>query len=155
MGGHLFPVVCAVPISKEQKGVEEDEWDLVFVDSIDDCYDESTEALVEEGGSPNSPFIGKTPQECYQLLLKLVEDTESEIMTPSFAIIDERSTRDDTVLLVCVEKDLETEVISFPTVRAAFQASALALSLYHSGHSSVAEDIERAQREPDNIYRGR
>lgn len=138
----------------EQKGVDEDEWNLVFVDSIDDYYDEASEALIEDDSSPDSPFIGQTPQECHQLLLKLLEDTGSEIMTDYFAIMDDRSTQDDTVLLVCAERDLENEVLAWPTVRATFQASAIALKCYHSGHSSVGEDVERAQREHDNVYRG-
>lgn len=138
----------------EQKGVDEDEWNLVFVDSINDYYDEASEALIEDDSSPDSPFIGQTPQECHQLLLKLLEDTGSEIMTDYFAIMDDRSTQDDTVLLVCAERDLENEVLAWPTVRATFQASAIALKCYHSGHSSVGEDVERAQREHDNVYRG-
>ena len=138
----------------EQNGVDEDEWNLVFVDSIDNYYDEASETPVDNESSPNSPFIGKTPQECHQLLLKLLEDTKSEIMTDYFAIMDERSKEDNTVLLVCAERDLENEVLAWPTVRATFQASAVALMLYHSGHSSVGEDVERAQREHDNVYRG-
>ena len=138
----------------EQNGVDEDEWNLVFVDSIDYYYDEASEAPIDNESSPNSPFIGKTPQECHQLLLKLLEDTKSEIMTDYFAIMDERSKEDNTVLLVCAERDLENEVLAWPTVRATFQASAVALMLYHSGHSSVEEDVERAQREHDNVYRG-
>ena len=138
----------------EQNGVDEDEWNLVFVDSIDDYYDEASEVPIDDESSPNSPFIGKTPQECHQLLLKLLEDTKSEIMTDYFAIMDERSKEDNTVLLVCAERDLENEVLAWPTVRATFQASAVALMLYHSGHSSVGEDVERAQREHDNVYRG-
>ena len=138
----------------EQNGVDEDEWNLVFVDSIDNYYDEASETPVDNESSPNSPFIGKTPQECHQLLLKLLEDTKSEIMTDYFAIMDERSKEDNTVLLVCAERDLENEVLAWPSVRATFQASAVALMLYHSGHSSVGEDVERAQREHDNVYRG-
>lgn len=138
----------------EQNDVDEDKWNLVFVDSIDDYYNEASEAPVENESCPNSPFIGKTPQECHQLLLKLLEETESEIMTDYFAIMDKRSTQNDTVLLVCAERDLENEVLEWPTVRATFQASAVALMLYHSGHSSVGEDVERAQREHDNVYRG-
>ena len=76
-------------------------------------------------------------------------------MPPYFAIMDERSTQDDTVLLVSADEDPETEVISFPTIRATFQASALALMLYFTGHSSVEEDMEYSRREPDNIFRGR
>lgn len=138
----------------EQKGVDDDEWNLVFVDSIDDYYDKASEAPIEDESSPNSPFIGKTPRECHQLLLKLREDTESEIIADYFAIMDERSTQDDTVLLVCAERDLENEVLAWSTLRATFQASAVALMLCHSGHSSIGEDVERAQREYDNVYRG-
>ncbi|RWQ93635.1 hypothetical protein C8Q69DRAFT_474275 [Paecilomyces variotii] len=139
----------------EKNDMDEDEWNLVFVDSIDDYYDEASEAPVEDGSSPDSPFIGKTPQECHQLLLKLVEDTESEIITEYFAIMDERSTKDDTVLLVCAERNDEEEVVAWPTVRATFEVTAVALKCYLSGHSSIEEDLERAQREHDNVYRAR
>jgi hypothetical protein len=139
----------------EDNGVDEDNWRFVFVDSIDDYYDEASEAPMEDGSNLNSPFIGKTPEECHQLLLKLHEYTESEMMTDVFAIMDERSTQDDTVLLVCAERDLggEHEVLAMPTVRATFQASGTALVLYEMGHSSVEEDAERAAREEDNVYR--
>ncbi|KAJ9205851.1 hypothetical protein DTO164E3_1104 [Paecilomyces variotii] len=158
----FFPVVCAAPLSKEvmdrfieKNDMDEDEWNLVFVDSIDDYYDEASEAPVEDGSSPDSSFIGKTPQECHQLLLKLVEDTESEIITEYFAIMDERSTKDDTVLLVCAERNDEEEVVAWPTVRATFEVTAVALKCYLSGHSSIEKDLERAQREHDNVYRAR
>ena len=138
----------------EENDIDEDQWNLVFVDSIDDYYDEASEAPVKDESSPDSPFIRKTPQECHQLLSKLVEDTESEIMTEYFAIMDERSTKDDTVLLVCAERDDEEEVVAWPTVRATFKVTAVSLKCYHSGHSSVEEDLERAQREPDKVFRG-
>lgn len=126
------------------------------MDSIDDYYDEPSEVAGEDGSSPNSPFIGKTPQECHQLLWKLRENTESEIFTDFFAIMDERSTQDNTVLLVCAERDLggEKEVLAMPTVRATFKAAPTALMLYETGHSSVGEDAERAALEKDNVYRG-
>jgi hypothetical protein len=118
--------------------VDEDNWNFVFVDSIEDYYDEPSEAPIEHGSNPNSPFIGKTPQECYQLLLKLREDTESEIIPYMFAIIDERSIQD----------------VAVRTVRATFQTSGISMVLYETGHSSVEEDAERAAREKDNVYRG-
>jgi hypothetical protein len=70
--------------------------------------------------------------------------------------MDERSSQDDTVLLVCAEtnSDEEDEDQALPTLRATFRASDTALILYHSGHSSVAEDAERAAREKDGVYRG-
>ena len=132
-------------------------WRIVFVDSVDDYYDEASGVPGQDGSDPNSPFIGKTPQECHELLLKLREDTESEIFTDLFAIMDERSTEDNTVLLVCAERDSggENEVLDLATVRATFKAAPTALMLYETGHSSVGEDAERAAREKDNVYRGR
>ena len=136
---------------------EEEMWNIVFVDSIDDYYDETSGVPGEDGSDPNSPFIGKTPQECHQLLLKLRDDTESEIFTDLFAIMDERSIEDNTVLLVCAERDSggENEVLALATVRATFKAVPTALMLYETGHSSVGEDAERAAREKDNVFRGR
>lgn len=128
---------------------------FVFVDTLDDYYSEASEAPMEVDSNPNSPFIHKTPQECYELLLKLREDTESEVITHYFAIMDERSTQDDTVLLVCASVDLDAEnELSIQTIRASFQASILALMLYETGHSSVGEDEERAERAGDSVYRG-
>ena len=49
----------------------------------------------------------------------------------------DRSTKYDTVLLTCAERSLEGELLSVPTVRATFEASALSLIVYETGHSSV------------------
>ncbi|KAJ5539589.1 hypothetical protein N7513_007921 [Penicillium frequentans] len=128
---------------------------FVFVDTLDDYYSEASEAPMEIDSNPNSPFFHQTPQECYELLLKLRDDTESEIITHYFAIMDERSTQDDTVLLVCASVDLDAEnELSIQTIRASFQASVFALMLYETGHSSVGEDEERAERASDSVYRG-
>jgi hypothetical protein len=60
----------------DESGIADDE-DLafVFVDSIDDYYDEPSEAPIKGPSNLDSPFINKTPQECSQLLIKLCEDT--------------------------------------------------------------------------------
>ncbi|KAJ5814280.1 uncharacterized protein N7503_001030 [Penicillium pulvis] len=139
----------------KEDNTDEDHLNLLFVDSVDVYYDEVSEAPVEDESSPDSPFIGKTPQECHQLLSKLVEDTESEIMTEYFAIMDLRSIKDDTVLLVCAERDDQEKIVAWPTVRATFEVTAVSLKCYHSGHSSVGEDLERAECEHDNVYRAR
>lgn len=83
----------------EESGADEDE-SLVFVDCLDNYYDEASEIPVDNCDQ-SSAFIGKTPDECYRLLIKLREDTESEMMIYQFAIMDQRSAQDDTVLLVC------------------------------------------------------
>ncbi|KAJ5671005.1 hypothetical protein N7507_000132 [Penicillium longicatenatum] len=158
--GLLFPVVYAASLSEEtmNRFIEGNDVDamgrFVFVNTLNEYYSEASEAPLEVDSDQNSPFIQKTPQECYELLLKLREDTESEIITNYFAIIDERSTQDNTVLLVSASVDLDAKnELSIQTIRASFQASILALMLYETGHSSI-EDEERAERAGDTVYRG-
>ena len=69
--------------------------------------------------------------------------------------MDKRSTEDDTVLLVCEERDDEEEVVAWPTVYATFKVTAVSLKCYHLGHRSIGEDLERAKCEHDNVYRAR
>ncbi|KAH0370211.1 hypothetical protein KCU65_g2635, partial [Aureobasidium melanogenum] len=148
------PVVCAAALTDEvmnrfieDNDIDEDNWDFVFVDSIDKYYDEPSFAPVEGPSNPNSPFIGKTPEECHKLLLKLCEDTESELLHMYFMVMDERSIQDDTVLLVRAEDDTD---ISY--VRATFETSAESLVCYLTGHSSPNTDAYSAGA--DGVYRG-
>ncbi|KAI4745923.1 hypothetical protein E4T50_03725 [Aureobasidium sp. EXF-12298] len=156
-GGLSFPIVCAAQLSEEimnrfleESGIADDEnLPFAFIDSIDDYYDGPSEAPVDAPSSPDSPFINKTPEECSQLLLKLCEDTESEIIPHYFIIMDERSTQDGTVLLVTADTDQPVY-----TVRATFEVSAEEVTLYLTGHASAEEDAERALQEHDNVFRG-
>jgi hypothetical protein len=140
----------------EQNDVEKEHWNMVFIDDSNTYYDKVSQAPIEHDSNPQSPYIGKTPEQCHAMLVKLCKDTGSQLLTYYFAIMDERSTRDDTVLLVCAEmsSDEEHEDLALPTLRATFRASGTALMLYHSGHSSVAEDAERAAGERNGVYRG-
>ncbi|CAD0100466.1 unnamed protein product [Aureobasidium mustum] len=128
---------------------EEDTWDFVFADSFDHYYDEPSTVPVKAPSNPNSPFISKTPKECSRLLLELCEDTDSEIIPHYFMIMDERSLRDDTVLLVSAGIEAPVEM-----VRATFGASAQAIVLYLTGHRGIEEDSESAAEEEDGVYHG-
>jgi len=135
---------------------EEDWWAFVFIDCLDEYYDEESAAPMESDSDPNSPSIGKTIQECHQLLLKLREDTESEIIPDFFIIMDERSAQDDTALLVCVERDDggENGVLDMPTLRASFECSAQQLMLYSIGHCGIEEDGITVAEGEDDVHRG-
>lgn len=63
------------------------------------------------------PFEGKQPRECYRLLLQLRTETDSDVDFASFVVLDERSTKDDTVLLVSVDEETE----EMRSVRVAFE----------------------------------
>ncbi|KAG9593868.1 hypothetical protein KCU77_g6339, partial [Aureobasidium melanogenum] len=152
----LFPIVCAAPLSEEvlnrfieHNDYDMDNWNFVFVDSLDECYTEPSFAPVKGPGNPNSPFIGKTPRECSRMLVKLCDDTGSDIIPLHFIIMDERSIQDDTVLLVTAE--YQDNPLS--SVRATFEASASALDLYLTGHSDPEEHAWYAEA-TDNVYCG-
>lgn len=127
---------------------------FIFVDILDNYYSEASEAPMEVDSNPNSPFIQNTPQEYYELVLRLREDTESEIIPNYFAIMDKRSAQDDTVLLVTASLDLDKDnELSIENIRASFQASIFALMLYETGHSSVEEDEQHAERAGETVFR--
>jgi hypothetical protein len=131
--------------------VDKAAWNMMLVDAIDKGFSGIATVPTENDSNPDSPFIGESPEECYQLLVKLRKDTKSEVDIERFVIMDERSTTDDTVLLVntYLEEDLKTWGIE--TLRASIESSGLALVLYETGHSSVGEDADRAK---DGVYRG-
>ncbi|KAH0153336.1 hypothetical protein KCU67_g9515, partial [Aureobasidium melanogenum] len=126
-----------------------DYWNFVFVDSLDECYSEPSLAPVKGPSNPNSPFIGKTPEECSQMLVKLSQDTGSEIIPLHSIILDDRSMQDDTVLLVTAPY----KEYPLTSVRATFEASASALGLYLTGHSDPEEHAWYAEA-TNNVYCG-
>jgi hypothetical protein len=73
--------------------------------------------------------------------------------------MDERSARDDSVLLVRVywrrTEDGETVVDEIKTVRASFKVSGRTLMCLEIAKTSVDECLECAQWEEDGIYRER
>ena len=101
---------------------------------------------MRQGSSADSPFVGKSPQECQTLLEELQGNSpQLDIDTRFFAILDTRS--DDSVLLV----DDDNE--DFGTVRVAFDLAMELLMCYVSGHRSVKEDNESAKRTDDGVLR--
>lgn len=73
------------------QNTEGDMSNLVFVDSLDDYYEDETKTPVQHPSSTSSPFKGKTPHECYLLLRQLVRNTKSRIDWEQSVIVDEQS----------------------------------------------------------------
>ena len=116
----------------------------VFVDSMNKDYNEYPPEVIEKASSSTSPFIGKTPQECHALLKELHTTTKSEFDLDYFAIMDERSMYDDTVLIV----DATSE---YGSVRADFGMAIQAMLVWMVGRSSVEEDNELAEK-TQNVF---
>jgi hypothetical protein len=125
---------------------EENQGFFLFVDSVNKRYEGPSENPIRQGSSSDSPFAGKTPRDCQTLLKELQGNSpQLEIDTRFFAILDDRS--DDSILLV----DDDNE--DFRTVRVAYKLALEFLMCYVSGHRSVKEDSESAQRENDGVLR--
>ncbi|KAI5358950.1 hypothetical protein Slin15195_G114010 [Septoria linicola] len=84
---------------------------MVFIDTLDDYYEDETQAPVQASSSASSPFKGKSPHECYLLLRQLVKDTESQVNWQLFVVVDERSLQDDTVILACMPLEKDGEAV--------------------------------------------
>jgi hypothetical protein len=131
---------------------------FVFVDSLSEIYTEETEigTMRDEQQqsitSPDSPFKGKSPSECHQILRQLRLGT-SDIDHTSFVIMDERSLDDDTVLLVNAldNEGREGEVRS---IRASFEIVHWRLLGYMDGEFySMDEDLEAVKGTEDGVLR--
>lgn len=72
---------------------------IVVVDNLEKTYTEISELPMAASHSP-APFEGKDARECFEVLKKMKADTKSEINVENFAVLDERSVEDDTVLIV-------------------------------------------------------
>jgi hypothetical protein len=134
----------------EESSINDEEyWNFVFVDRMDHHYSKQSETPIEEDSNPNSPFINKLPEEISNMLIKLCEDTKSELMYVYIIVMDERTLRDDTVLLVVKVPDSPLKM-----VRAAFEPSAQSIILYHTGHRGIEENQDMAAEDKDTVYRG-
>ena len=80
----------------------------------------------------NTPFAGKSAEECSAMLHDLVRRTNSNINFETFAIIDQRSLDDGTVLLVTDSKEL----------RAVQALASVTLSALAIGHIMI-EELEK------------
>ena len=131
---------------------------FVFVDSLTQIYIDETEIGDMEDEqhrtvtSPESPFKGKSPAECHQLLRQL-RRKESDIDYCSFVVMDERSLTDDTVLLVNAPGEGEEEG-DVQTIRVAFEIAHWRLSGYSMAMMDIGEDRKVAEAMEDGVLRG-
>lgn len=120
---------------------------VVFVDSLTFKHTVPHQAGDKfEASSPNSPFKGKSVKECSALLKQLSEATGAFILNTTFAIFDERSLEDGSVLLVqTVDDELEA-------MRAVPELVCGKLLQYMIGDSEITEDREEAEEEEDGVF---
>ncbi|KAM3420563.1 hypothetical protein BST61_g3825 [Cercospora zeina] len=106
--GRLFPVCCAAVIPAEIVDnlitTTVDLWNenlFIFLDETTSVHSNGTKVGDwTQPSSAHSPFIGKSPMECYLLLRQLISDTASDINHEHFAIVDERTLQDGSIMLI-------------------------------------------------------
>ena len=119
---------------------------IVFVDDKSRSYNFPNE-IGKNLDSPGAPFAGISLYQCYVLLQRILQanvtNPENEVRDDIFAIFDERSLVDGTLLL---GDPPEEEHPPFScSVRIFPQLMEMRLALWAAGSSSIWEDEERAQ----------
>jgi hypothetical protein len=94
-----------------------------------------------------SPFNGQKANGCHALLKRLVENTGSPLNVHVFAILDERSLKDDTILVIEV---WESE---FYGVRMEGSLAISRMFQYQIGDTGIDEDMEEAAETKDGVFR--
>ena len=134
---------------------------FVFVDSLTSKHtvpDLSTSTL--KPSSPSSPFKNKSATECSVLLKRLTTETGAYILDAVFAIFDDQTLRDRSVILVQTVDDELEEMRTVPDV------VCMRLLQYMIGDADIVEDREEAdgkwqdseeeeesENEDDGVYR--
>jgi hypothetical protein len=121
---------------------------FVFVDSLTHKHTAphlSTSHFT--ASSPDSPFKGKSATECSALLKRVAEDTGAYILDTVFAIYDDRTLRDGSVLLVQTVDDELEEMRILPELVCG------KLLQYMVCDADITEDREEAEEEEDCVFR--
>lgn len=124
---------------------------LVFIDDLSRVYDED-DGLGYNKDSTSAPFAEKTPYECWMMLQKILAENEGSCFVDSiFAILDQRSLEDGTLLLV--EEPEEEEGSEAHSVRAVFEMCETQMALWIGGKNTVYEANERVKNTHDGVLR--
>lgn len=90
---------------------------FVFVDSL--TFKHTTSDLPGDNfhaSSPDSPFKTKSVTECGAMLERLAADTDDSVLHTCFAIFDDRSLQDGSVVLVQTVDDVLEEMRCVPEI---------------------------------------
>ena len=120
----------------------------IFVDSVDTLYTEGHLIGNNTSTSSDSAFIGQKAKGCHALLKRLAEQTGSPVNLRVYAVLDERSLVDDTILVVEVSGDDE-----YFGVRMECSLAISRMFQYEIGDMGIDEDMEEAAETADGVFR--
>jgi hypothetical protein len=101
-----------------------------------------------EASSPESPFKGKTLAECSALLQRLAEATGNSVLDTVFAVYDDRTKQDGSILLA---QTVDDEIEGMRIVPELACGKLLGYMVCHG--PSIEEDQEDAEEEEDGVFR--
>jgi len=107
---------------------------IVVITDLSKTYTKVSKIPMEATTSP-APFEGQKAEECFELLQAFVKDTRSDVNLEIFAILDERSREDDTVLIVQASERTK----DIKTVRGALIKTDMSLENLWVGNLSIEE----------------
>lgn len=118
---------------------------------IKDLDHECTEPSQPPTQDFESPFADQAAETCWQTLYAMVERTKSDFDTESFAVVDERSVKDASALLVLAfQKDNGVEV---ETVRVGLELVPSILGSWMAKGENMEELVAEAAKSSDGVYR--
>ena len=120
----------------------------IFFDSVDTLYTEGHLIGNNTSTSSDSAFIGQKAKGCHALLKRLAEQTGSPVNLRVYAILDERSLVDDTILVIEVGEDDE-----YFGVRMECSLAISRMFQYQIGDMGIDEDMEEAAETADGVFR--
>lgn len=100
----------------------------------------------------NLSFKNKSANKCW-LLLRAMREAGSDIDYESLIIIDDRTLRDETVLVVVKELLTEDEAAQAANaeVRMPSELASFRLGCYLAGEGDISEDFVKSQRHADRV----
>ncbi|KAF2210412.1 hypothetical protein CERZMDRAFT_99473 [Cercospora zeae-maydis SCOH1-5] len=159
--GRLFPVCCAAvrpaKIVDNPITITVDLWNVnlfVFLDRTTGVHSDETK-LGDwiQPTSAHSPFIGKSPMERYLLLRQLISNTASDVNHEHFAIVDERTLQDGSILLIDGPWGKGEDEGVARAVRVVPEIAQERLLLYNIGEPEIDKDQAAALKAYDGVLR--
>ncbi|CAD0089627.1 unnamed protein product, partial [Aureobasidium mustum] len=151
-----FPICCAIAPTAElnynYEGNGNDDSFLVFVDDVSRVYGVEDEDPNVDTDSTSAPFAEKSAYECWLMLKDMLEKNDANCFSDDiFAVLDERSLEDGTLLLV--EEPEEEDGGEASSVRAMFEMCETQMLLWVAGKNTVYEANERVKQTEDGVLR--
>lgn len=124
---------------------------MVVLENLREKYTEPSKPPTE---SFDPPFQGQDVRTCSQTLHRMAEQTESDLDTEMFALLDDRSAEDSSATLALVMQDEENAgEVTIETVRVDLSLVSSILATWMAKGDNMDELQAQADSSPDGVVR--